>query len=528
MRFPGNRPEGHRARREPFDDLGDRLDLVQGNRFAVRRDLEQTAQVLQLLGLVVDLRRVSLEEAVIGAPHRVLQRADGLRRPDMLLAAQTVGEVPAHIQRIAIDRRVAVGQAVPAFRLFRDLSETCAFDLGRRPREIGVDKSARQADSIENLRPAIGLIGRNAHLRHDLHHALANRLDVVAVGGEFVEPVALLVHVIGQGIEREIWVHGFRAITREEAEIMHPAGFAGLHDEPHVGPQPLADQVVMHRAGRQQGRDRHMMRIQAAVGQNDDVVILVADHALGLGADSRDRRLHCFGFRAVDPVTDVQRIGPERSVDVVLDPANALEIGVGKNRMVDFETLVLSARAEIEQIGTRPDKTHQRHHQLLANRIDRRVRDLGKILEEIIGEHPRLVGKRRQRNVASHRADRVLALLRHRLQEELQILGGVTESLLHIEQGRGVRRHRPDLRRQVRQIDLRPIQPLLIGIGVRETGFQFLVGDDAVLLQIDQQHLARLQPPFPDDLLFGDGRQHADFGRHDDQSVLGLDVARGP
>ena len=44
-------------------------------------------------------------------------------------------------------------------------------------------------------------------------------------------------------------------------------------------------------------------------------------------------------------------------------------------------------------------------------------------------------------------------------------------------------------------------------------------------LEIDQQHLARLQPPLGDDLLLGD-RQHADFRGHDDAVVAGDDIAR--
>ncbi len=45
------------------------------------------------------------------------------------------------------------------------------------------------------------------------------------------------------------------------------------------------------------------------------------------------------------------------------------------------------------------------------------------------------------------------------------------------------------------------------------------------MLEVDQEHLARLQPPFGDDLIFRD-RQHPHLGRHDDAAVAGDDVAR--
>ena len=42
---------------------------------------------------------------------------------------------------------------------------------------------------------------------------------------------------------------------------------------------------------------------------------------------------------------------------------------------------------------------------------------------------------------------------------------------------------------------------------------------------VDQEHLARLQAPFLDDAVFGN-RQHAGFGRHHDEIVIGDEVTR--
>ena len=81
--------------------------------------------------------------------------------------------------------------------------------------------------------------------------------------------------------------------------------------------------------------------------------------------------------------------------------------------------------------------------------------------------------------------------------------------------------------RQLVHADLRAVEPLLIGMRGGELGLDLLVGDDAALLQVDQQHLAGLQTPLLDDGLFGD-RQHAGLRRHDDEAVLGDEVARRP
>ena len=60
-----------------------------------------------------------------------------------------------------------------------------------------------------------------------------------------------------------------------------------------------------------------------------------------------------------------------------------------------------------------------------------------------------------------------------------------------------------------------------------ERRLEFLVGNEAAFVEIDQQHLARLQAPLHDDVFFRH-RQHADFRSHDDAVVAGDDVARRP
>ncbi len=60
-----------------------------------------------------------------------------------------------------------------------------------------------------------------------------------------------------------------------------------------------------------------------------------------------------------------------------------------------------------------------------------------------------------------------------------------------------------------------------VGVGILE----LLVVDDAARIQIDQEHLARLQTPLLDDFGFRD-RQYAGFRRHHHQVVIGHNIAR--
>ncbi len=59
-----------------------------------------------------------------------------------------------------------------------------------------------------------------------------------------------------------------------------------------------------------------------------------------------------------------------------------------------------------------------------------------------------------------------------------------------------------------------------------QIALDLVVVDDPALLDVDQENLARLQPPFLGDILRLD-RQHADFAGHDDQIILGDVIPAG-
>ena len=73
----------------------------------------------------------------------MLERADGLRRPNVFLTPDAISEITTDIQVAAIDRRVAIRRCVAAFRFFRDFSQTRAFDLRRSAGKIILDEFAR-------------------------------------------------------------------------------------------------------------------------------------------------------------------------------------------------------------------------------------------------------------------------------------------------------------------------------------------------------------------------------------------------
>ena len=108
----------------------------------------------------------------------------------------------------------------------------------------------------------------------------------------------------------------------------------------------------------------------------------------------------------------------------------------------------------------------------------------------------------------------------------------VAERLLQVEPGRRVVRHR-----RHRAPPAAPAGPAAstasafsqasYGCSAASLLLDLVVADDAALFEVDQQHLAGLQPPFADDLLLRH-RQYAGLRGHDHMVVVGDDVARRP
>ena len=90
------------------------------------------------------------------------------------------------------------------------------------------------------------------------------------------------------------------------------------------------------------------------------------------------------------------------------DLADLLQIGIGQNRLFDPDAAA-GLRILIHQIRLGADAGRQRHHQLFADRIDRRIGHLREQLLEIFEEQLRPIGQHRQRRIRAHGRDRLPA-----------------------------------------------------------------------------------------------------------------------
>ena len=157
--------------------------------------------------------------------------------------------------------------ALPHF--FGDLLQADAADLRRGRREVLVDERAIEADRFEDLRAAIALQRRDAHLRHHLQHALVERLDV-ALDRVVVRDVRQqsLADQIVERFEGEVRIHRARAVAEQQRDVMHFARFAGFDQQAALVARAFANEVMMHAGDRQQARNRRVMRIDAAIRQD--------------------------------------------------------------------------------------------------------------------------------------------------------------------------------------------------------------------------------------------------------------------
>ena len=193
------------------------------------------------------------------------------------------------------------------------------------------------------------------------------------------------------------------------------------------------------------------------------------------------------------------RAGVEMILEMA-DAADLLEILVGEDRLAHFEALAPRIAFEIEDVRPRPDERDEAHHQLLADRVDRRVGHLREVLLEIGVEQLRLLRQSRDRRVGAHRADRLLAGRGHRRHQDREVF------LACSRRPAGDRAAKRRCARRAARRGSVPRARSACGRAIPDKGGR--CDSDALIsssetmrcsLEIDQQHLAGLQAPLRDD-----------------------------
>ena len=305
------------------------------------------------------------------------------------------------------------------------------------------------------------------------------------------------------------------------------ARLAGLEQEGDAGAFDRAQQVMVDGAAREQGRYGDPVGAGRAVGQGDEAAAVV-DRLLGLPAQPVERVAEAGGALVARP-GGVERAAGEAGL---LGAGQGRELPVAQDRMGKADPLAV-LRRRLEQVALRADRALERHDDLFANGVDRRVRHLGEELLEEVVDRTVLVGEDGERGIVAHRADRIAQFLDQGTEHEAEGLGGVAERLQAA--GQVVAAHRglrlvsaavvPSRLDEVCQVRA-SFEPLGVGALASDAALQFLVGDDAAAVEVDQEHPPRLQPPLAEHAFGLDG-DDAGLGGHDHQVVVGDVVAAG-
>ena len=341
----------------------------------------------------------------------------------------------------------------------------------------------------------------------------------------FTRLLVLARHLL-DGFQGEIRMDGLGAVASQQGEVVRLAGGTGFDHQADAGAQTSGHQMLVHRRKGQQSRHSDLILVQRAVG-NDQQAAAAHHRILGFGAKRGKACLDAL-LAPGKRIADVQLGRADLVFRVGGNAAQSRHIRIGEHRLRDFQTIRRVNLVDAEKVRLRSDERHQRHHQLLTDRVDRWIGNLGEQLTEVVVQRLVAVRQDSQWRIVAHRPGRLFAARRHRLENELDVFLRVAEGLLTVEQtGRALRRTGIRRRLEIVQLDVDARHPVLVGLLPRQRFLEFDVVDDAPLIHVDQEHLAGLQTPFFDDL-FVRNRQYTRFRRHDHIIVIGHQIARRP
>ena len=202
-----------------------------------------------------------------------------------------------------------------------------------RAREVPVNHRFVEAQTLEDHRALIRLQGRDAHLREDFQQFAVDGLDVI-----FVELVEVVVHrqlpfifQAGDAFKRHVRVHARRAVANQRGHVVGFPDVARLDQNAHPAAQPFPDEVVVHRRRGQQRRNWRVVRVDGAVGENDDAVA-VFDGVFHVAAQPFERPFERFALA----VGQKQRINGLRLKIGPVDEPHLVELLRGQHRLLQF------------------------------------------------------------------------------------------------------------------------------------------------------------------------------------------------
>ena len=443
------------------------------------------------------------------------------------LAVAVVAGV-AEVEGLAGGHFSLEGGAVADQRLFRDLREADAADLRLDAGESEVDDLLADADGFEDLRALVGVEHRDAHLRHDLEHALFEGLGVVGHGLLHADAVELALAGIGRdelahGGEAEVGADGGGAEAEGAGDLVGVADFAGLQHQRAA--HALADAVeeMVDGAGGEGRGDRHAAGGGGAIAENQDIDALFHGGG-GFGAEFVEADLEAGGSGGERP-GDVEDL---RGEAVFLEVLQAVDLVLEQDARLHVHDPAVLRRFD-QEVALRSEAGGGAHHGPFADRVDRRVGDLGEALLEVGEEQARVGRENRKRGIVTHREHGFLRRLDHRREDHVEfldrdavgdLLAGKVERCEVLGRGEGFGRA------ELAEFEAVLVDPLAVGLLLGERFLDLAIVADGAGGGVHGKHLAGSEAALADDLGVVDD-DRAGFRADVEQAVLGELVARG-
>ena len=395
MRFLRDRTIGHGSGFKALYDGFFTFDFRQIDPFRRISKIQQAPQISRLL--VIDHPGVCFIFFVTSIPDRFLQHMDRLRVVPVVLSLASCF-VPSSCRQFQIrgQSQWIKSPAVLFVTGFFDVLQSDAANTAHRSRKISLDHILRDTDRFEYLASLIRLDRGDPHLGSDLYDAEQDRFIVILHSCVIILVQQFFCRKLRDRGMSQVGIDRRGSIPQKGCEMMYLPGFAGFQDQGHCGAFSGIHQMLMNGCHCQQGRDRHMVLVYAAVRQDQDIGSL----AVGF-VHFHEKMLKDSFHRG----TFVKQCGDLCHMKTFLVHILDLQkIQVGKDRIIDLQHMAVF-RLFFQQISVLSYIDSPGSHDLLPLCIDRRIGHLGKKLLEIIKQRLICFRKGCDRGIHAHGTD---------------------------------------------------------------------------------------------------------------------------
>mmetsp|Transcript_84334 Transcript_84334/g.217182 ORF Transcript_84334/g.217182 Transcript_84334/m.217182 type:complete len:341 (+) Transcript_84334:618-1640(+) len=324
---------------------------------------------------------------------------------------------------------------------------------------------------------------------------------------------------------------GRGAIADEAGEMVRAPALASVHDERDLCAIAVLDEVVVHRAHCEHGRDEELIVLDHPtvfrhVVRKDDELSTVLHSVRGPVAEVAHclaQRLRTAAARVACAQLHDKEIGVPKRVKILLVDHWVLE-----PQHAAVQLWVVERRGRLRQhVALTAQEDAQAHHEGLAVGVDGRVRDLGEALREVVVEHVWALTQDGKWLVIAHAEGRLPSGDGHALDNHVDVLGRVAHRQLpaqqvllrigHLALAHGL---------LVLELLAEVLHPCLVRLLLRHAALDVHIFHQLASAEVDGHHLARAQATLHGELLRLDVVQNADLAGDDGGAVLEGEVPR--